>query len=114
MQPCGICGGTAVDANGFCTGCRAYRGLPEPEPEPTSVYPTTYELIDPSIGAPYSDPTAPPHSSYQAKYQADYQAEYQQPAPTRRRSPLVVPLVALSATLLVAIVAIVVVAVVRS
>src|SRR5262245_37310203 len=113
MQPCGMCGGTAVDANGLCTGCRAYRGLTQPEPAPTSTYPTAYELIDPSVGGPYAGPTAPP---YQAGFQQPHptHAPPHQPAPTRRRSQFVVPLIALSATLLVAIVAIVVVAVVRS
>jgi hypothetical protein len=98
-----MCGGTAVDVNGFCTGCRVYRGIPQPESAPTSPYPTAYELID-------------PQSPYPAEYHTPYPAPgpQDQPVPPRRRNQFVVPLIALSATLLAAIVAIVVVAVVRS
>jgi hypothetical protein len=106
MQPCEMCGDTAVDANGFCTGCPAFRGLPQPGPAGIGPYPTAYELIEPGDGAPYTGGTGPA--------QLPYQVEYQQPVPPRRRSQFVVPLIALSVTLLVAIAAIVVVTVVRS
>ena len=38
MQPCLECGGTVVDAAGYCTTCRTYRGLPAPEVAPTVTY----------------------------------------------------------------------------
>src|SRR4051794_14623113 len=109
MQPCGVCGGTAVDASGFCVGCRAYRGLPGPEP--ASVYPTAYELIGPGAAAQDAEPTAPPYSSYGVDYQQPHTTPGPppEPVPSRRRNQFVVPLVALSATLVVVIVAIVVV-----
>jgi hypothetical protein len=107
MQPCEVCGGTAVDVNGFCIGCRVFRGQPQPGSAPASPYPTAYELIDPGVAASYTGAADPPP--------APYPAEYQQPQPApRRRSQFVVPLIALSATLIAAIAAIVVVTVVRS
>jgi len=39
MQPCPTCGGMGIDANGYCTQCQTYRGLPQ----------------TPSSGAPYHD-----------------------------------------------------------
>lgn len=78
MQPCGVCGATSVDANGHCTVCRTYRGLPQP-------------LMQ-----------APP--------------SLQAPPPVRAggRNSFVIPVVALSATLIVLVVAIVVVTIARS
>jgi hypothetical protein len=49
MQPCGVCGGVGVDAAGYCTQCRTYRGQPGSE-----AYPAAHEPNSPASGAPYS------------------------------------------------------------
>ena len=46
MQPCPTCGGMGIDANGYCTQCQTYRGLPQ---TPSSGVP--YDA--PYSGAPY-------------------------------------------------------------
>jgi hypothetical protein len=51
MQPCEVCGGMGVDAAGYCTQCRTYRGVPG------------YDVSAPGSGAPYPGPgygQAPP------------------------------------------------------
>jgi len=48
MQPCEVCGGMGVDAAGYCTQCRTYRGVPG------------YDVSAPASGAPYSPPAAGP------------------------------------------------------
>jgi hypothetical protein len=88
MQPCPMCGSLGVDAAGYCVQCRTYRGLPSGPTQP---------------GAPISGPPGYPAPGYP-----------QQPPPPRHRSPLLVPLVALSSILVILVAAIVVVAVVRA
>jgi hypothetical protein len=139
MQPCGVCGGTLVDAAGHCTTCGTYRGLPAPgygPPVQSSGPP--YQ----SSGPPYQ-PSGPPYQASPPPYQASpppYQAgpaayppnpggswpgyppAPQAPAPqmpvlqtpVRSRGSLVVPLIALSAVLVVITAAIVVVAFLRN
>jgi hypothetical protein len=137
-----------IDANGYCTQCRTYRGLPQaapplPPPPPQQQYPPAYELMNPSSGAPYAGPSSgapyatsgPPYAGPTSgapfpstTYGSGYQQPptqpggypgfpqpqpQQQPQPGKRNS-FVVPLVALSATLVVLVVAIVVVAAIRS
>jgi hypothetical protein len=112
-----------IDANGYCTQCRTYRGIPQSQP--------------PSSGAPYS---GPPYGSSPAPY-AGYPTSsgpgYPQPTsggaptvypsttyggaygapttpPKKSRNSFMVPLLALSATLVVLVVAIVVVVVVKN
>ncbi len=172
MQPCGVCGGTGIDAAGYCTQCRTYRGVPhQPPPESYDVLPpgmpargpvggTVYGAPSsgpPSSGAPYSGPpqygapyggptggapqysgptsggpqyggptSGPPYAGptsgapYPTTYGAPaggtpYAPAYGTPtAPTRGRSSFLVPLLALSATLVVLVVAIVVVVIVKS
>jgi len=83
MQPCVVCGGEGIDQYGHCTTCSTYRGLPHPSPPMPISTP-------PDLPQPYS-PYLPA------------------PAPPAKRS-FAVPLIALSATLIVVTVAIVVVA----
>jgi hypothetical protein len=122
MQPCHVCGGMAVDQNGYCTQCGTYRG----------------QVAQPVSGAPY-----PPHAGYEYQVPA---ASYQQapasgapwpsqtsaapypfsgppvsgtpgsvpPAPPANKRPLFGVLIASSAVLVVLVGAIVVVAIVRS
>jgi hypothetical protein len=87
MQPCPVCGSVGVDASGYCVQCRRYRGVPGGPTQP---------------GAPISGPPGYPPPGYP-------------PAPPpRARSPLLVPLIALSSILVVLVAAIVVVVVVRA
>src|SRR5256886_12586443 len=70
MQPCQVCGGVAVDPNGYCTQCRTFRGQvtqpvsgapypPQGYQQPTSAAP--YPFSGPPIsGGGYSAPPAPP------------------------------------------------------
>lgn len=93
MQPCPVCGGMAVDPNGYCTQCRTFRGQPT-QPVSGTPYPTTaaYPYSGPPMsGAGYSAPPAPP---------------------TRNRYML--PLIASLAVLVLLVGAIVVLAIVRS
>jgi hypothetical protein len=155
MQPCGVCGGVGIDAAGYCTQCRTYRGVPHQAP------PESYDVLPPGMpspaspaagtvygapssgppqyGAPYGGSTsappygggstsAPPYGGstsgppYGTTYGtptsgAPYPATTYgapAPAPTRGRSSFLVPLLALSATLVVLVVAIVVVVIVKS
>jgi hypothetical protein len=156
-----------IDAAGYCTQCRTYRGLPQ-QGQPTSSYPQSYDVVPPaggypggapgggypggapgggtvygapssappSSGAPYSGPpqygapyggptsgapyatptSGAPYPNYGAPTSgAPYPATYgAPPTPTRTRPSFLVPLLALSATLVVLVVAIVVVVVVKS
>jgi hypothetical protein len=88
MQPCPVCGSLGVDAAGYCVQCRRFRGLPGGPTQP---------------GAPISGPPGYPAPGYPPP----------QPPP-RNRSPLLVPLIALSSVLVILVAAIVVVAVVRA
>ena len=54
MQPCHVCGGMAVDQNGYCTQCGTYRG----------------QVTQPVSGTPY-----PPQAGYEYQVPA---AGYQQ------------------------------------
>jgi hypothetical protein len=138
MQPCEVCGGMGVDAAGYCTQCRTYRGVPPtsgaPYPQQQSPYgqnpyPVSGGGYTPTSGAPYPYAGAPgagyPQSGPPAQFTAapaGYPGQYPQqqyapprPPPTPARSRgFAVPLIALSATLVVIVVAIVVVAIVRS
>jgi hypothetical protein len=69
MQPCGVCGGLGIDPAGYCTRCRTYRGLPQPQPAtdspvPPAAYPQSYELLSPGpypgpvSAEPYQGPTS--------------------------------------------------------
>ncbi|GLH95232.1 hypothetical protein [Phytohabitans aurantiacus] len=87
MQPCAVCGGVLVDAAGYCTQCRTFRGVPQQQPY--TPYPT-------------SVPPGYPQQTSGGGYPGSY-------PPPRGRSFLV-PLIALGATLFVLVVAIVVVA----
>jgi hypothetical protein len=91
MQPCATCGSLGVDTAGFCVRCRAYRGLPAAPGAPSAP------------GGPLPPPGGPLPAPGGAA-----------PAPERPRSPLLIPLIALSATLVVLVVAIVVVVAARS
>ncbi len=97
MQPCPVCGSLGVDASGYCVQCRTYRGVPGGPTQPGT------PISGPPIsGPPISGPPGHPAPGYP-------------PAPPQRnRSPLLVPLIALSSILVVLVAAIVVVAVVRA
>jgi hypothetical protein len=93
MQPCAVCGGQAVDAAGYCTQCGNFRGVP-PETYPAGVISIPPAYLSQTSGPPaYTYPAAPPKP---------------------RRNPFVIPLIALSVTLIVLVAAIVVVALTRS
>jgi len=49
MQPCQVCGGMAVDQNGYCTQCGTFRGQPT---QPVSGAPQS--------GYPYAGPQQAP------------------------------------------------------
>jgi hypothetical protein len=89
MQPCAVCGGMLVDAAGYCTQCRTFRGVPQ---QPYTPYPT-------------SVPPGYPQQTSGGGYPGSY--------PPQRGRSFLVPLIALSATLFVLVVAIVVVAATR-
>jgi hypothetical protein len=96
MQPCPVCGSLGVDASGYCVQCRAYRGTRSAPPGATTA----------PLGTPNAPISVPP--GYPAP-------GYPQPQPPQRnRSPLLVPLIALSSILVILVAAIVVVAVVRA
>src|SRR6266508_2135383 len=134
MQPCGVCGGLYVDAAGSCTTCGTYRGPAYGTPAPTSGPPTSGPPMSPPYPGsappyPASPPpyqgSAPPYSGSAPPYQAGTQPyptaqaggwpayPAGAPAPARTRSPLVIPLLALSAVLLIITAAIVFIAVLR-
>lgn len=115
MQPCEVCGGMGIDAAGYCTNCRAYRGIPGQAPyqgypqqqgyppQPQQGYPATagYQR-QPGYGA-YPTSGAGPAPGYGAP----------QPPPPKQRSSFTVPLIALSVTLVVLVVSIVAVVLIR-
>src|SRR5947208_9586576 len=108
MQPCQVCGGVAIDPNGYCTQCGTFRGQVA---QPVSGAPG-YPGYPPASGAPYPSPTSAtpyPFSGPPSSGAPGYSAP---PAPTRNR--YVVPLVASVAVLVLLIGAIVVIAIVRS
>jgi len=114
MQPCPTCGGMGIDANGYCTQCRTYRGVPQAPQPPTSGSPYSGA---PYSGGPYagyptssgpsfpdqvSGPPAYPPTTYGGQYGAS-------PTPPKKNNYLV-PVLALSGVLVLLVVAIVVVA----
>jgi hypothetical protein len=101
MQPCAVCGGVGIDAAGYCTQCRTFRGVPVQPPAPPQAYPG------------YQQPTGMPPAYPQQTSGGGYPMSYPPAQPARSRSFLL-PLVALSATLAVLVAAIVVVVAVRS
>jgi hypothetical protein len=64
MQPCEVCGGMGVDAAGYCTQCRTYRGVPQQYPQGQQPYggaPASgapYGGGAPGSGAPYGAPAS--------------------------------------------------------
>jgi hypothetical protein len=144
MQPCPTCGGMGIDANGYCTQCRTYRGLPQ-SPPPSSGAP--YGGPPPSgppysgspySGAPYGAPASgPPAGAPYGGYPTSAGPGYPQPTsggapmaypattyggaygapttpPPKKRSSFMVPLIALSGVLAILVVAIVVVVLVKN
>ncbi|MFG2038730.1 hypothetical protein [Dactylosporangium sp. NPDC048998] len=109
-----------IDANGYCTQCRTYRGVPQAPQQPTSGtpysgapyggqqpyagYPTS---SGPSYSAPpsYSDPVSAPPTGYGATYGGSSGGS--------SRNKFLTPILALSGVLVVLVVAIVVVALVK-
>src|SRR6266568_3414653 len=111
MQPCQVCGGMAVDQNGYCTQCGTFRGqVTQPvsgAPQPGYPYASGPA---PASGAPWPSQTsaAPyPFSGPPVSGTPGY------PPPTQRR-PVTLILVAACALVVVLIGAIVVVALARS
>ncbi|GAA4453466.1 hypothetical protein [Phytohabitans houttuyneae] len=119
MQPCAVCGGVQVDAAGYCTQCRTFRGVPQPPPGYPQAPPPAYTGY-PQPGSPPAYPTSVPPAGYPTSVPPSYAQQtsgggypgYPQQQPQRGRSFLV-PLVALASTLVVLVVAIVIVAAVR-
>jgi hypothetical protein len=120
MQPCHVCGGMEIDANGYCQRCRAYRGAPGYDPAQGG------QPGAPPYGGPYPDQGYP--GGYQAAgyqgpgYQAagyqgpGYQAAgYQGPGyQPRQRSSFTVPLIALSVVAVILVAGIVGVILIRA
>ncbi|MEV6931517.1 hypothetical protein AB0M46_44475 [Dactylosporangium sp. NPDC051485] len=114
-----------IDANGYCTQCRTYRGVPQAPQQPTSGTPYSgapYGGQQPYAGYPasstpsypeypassvpsYSDPISAPPSAYGATYGGSGGGS--------SRNKYLTPILALSGVLVVLVVAIVVVAVVK-
>jgi len=140
MQPCPTCGGMGIDANGYCTQCRTYRGIPQtPPPSSGAPYsgppyggspapyggsPAPYGGYPTSSGPGYPQPTSsgpgypqPTSGGAPTVYPSTtYGGTYGAPTtpPKKSRNSFMVPLLALSATLVVLVVAIVVVVVVKN
>lgn len=123
MQPCPTCGGMGIDANGYCTQCRTYRGVPQAPQQPTSGTPYTgapYGGQQPYAGYPtssgpqysappsYSDPVSAPPTAYGATYGGAGSPS------VGGRNKYLMPILALSGVLVVLVVAIVVVAALKS
>src|SRR6266508_6110907 len=59
MQPCGVCGGMGIDAAGYCTQCRTYRGVPDqPPPESYDLLPPGGPVVSPPAGTVYGAPSS--------------------------------------------------------
>ncbi|MGI5246302.1 hypothetical protein [Dactylosporangium sp. CA-139066] len=101
-----------IDANGYCTQCRTYRGVPQAPQQPTSGTPYSGAPYggqqQPYAGYPassvpsYSDPVSAPPTAYGATYGATPSGS--------GRNKFLMPVLALSGVLVVLVVAIVVVA----
>jgi len=124
MQPCAVCGGVQVDAAGYCTQCRTFRGVPHQQPPPPPTYPQApppaYHGY-PQPGSPPAYPTSvPPAAGYPTSVPPAFVQQtsgggypgYPPQQPQRGRS-FMIPLVALASTLVVLVVAIVIVVAVR-
>lgn len=123
MQPCPTCGGMGIDANGYCTNCRTYRGIPQfggnpGQPAPYSGVPAggsppvSAQPYSPAASAqPYAQPVSP--AAYPG---TTYGGAYGLPPtpPQKRRNSFVTPVLALSGVLVVIVVAIVIVVVVKN
>lgn len=109
MQPCPVCGGVAVDPNGYCTQCGTFRGQPVQQVSGGPYPPAGYQGYPPASGAPYS---VPPASG--APYSGAPAPGYSAPPATPARNRFILPLVASVAVLVLLIGAIVVLAIVRS
>jgi len=106
-----------IDANGYCTQCRTYRGVPQAPQQPTSGTPYSgapYGGQQPYAGYPassvpsYSDPISAPPTGYGATYGAT------NPPSGSGRNKFLMPILALSGVLVVLVIAIVVVAALKS
>jgi len=114
-----------IDANGYCTQCRTYRGVPQAPQQPTSGQPYSgqpYGGQQPYAGYPtssgpqysappsYNDPISAPPTAFGATYGAGSPA----PASGGGRNKYLMPILALSGVLVILVVAIVVVAALKS
>lgn len=141
MQPCAVCGGVTINATGHCTQCGTFRGNPAPEApggyggyqQPAGGPGYQQPVSGPGYQQPISGPgygqpaggypmSAPPGGypasgppAYPTTSGGSYPTSYPPlpPAGGSKSRPFVVPLVALSVTLVVIVVAIVVVVLVR-
>lgn len=122
MQPCPTCGGMGIDANGYCTQCRTYRGVPQAPQQPTSGTPYSgmpYGAQQPYAGYPTSSGPTYPDPSYPDQVSAPptvYGGPYGAPTtpPSSSRNKFLMPILALSGVLVILVVAIVVVAVLKN
>jgi len=119
MQPCHVCGGMAVDQNGYCTQCGTYRGQVT-QPVSGAPYPPQagYEYQVPAAGyqqAPASGAPWPSQTSA-APYPFSGPPVSAAPgsAPPANKRPLFGVLIASCAVLVVLVGAVVVLAIVRS
>ncbi|MEV8516212.1 hypothetical protein [Dactylosporangium sp. NPDC051484] len=105
-----------IDANGYCTQCRTYRGVPQAPQQPTTGTPYSgapyggqqpYAGYPTSSGPSYSDPVSAPPTSYGATYGASSGSG-------SSRNKFLTPILALSGVVVILVVAIVVVAVVKN
>lgn len=126
MQPCHVCGGMMIDAAGYCTQCRTYRG--QVPPQGYSLYPDQQSAppypAQPGVPPYPGQPSGPPYPAtpvtmpYQpGSYPPAPQPASYPPAPPRPgggRSPFLIPLIALCVALVIVAVGIVVVVVVKS
>jgi hypothetical protein len=128
MQPCQVCGGMAIDPNGYCTQCGTFRGQvaqpvsggPPYQQQPQSAY--QYPPQQPASGAPYpGQASGAPYAGQVSGTPYPFSGPpisgggYQPaaPPPPTRRS-FTGPLIASSAILVVLIAGIIVVAIVRN
>jgi hypothetical protein len=105
MQPCPTCGGMGIDANGYCTNCRTYRGIPQfggNPPVSAAPYSGMPAGGAPPVSAqPYPQPVSP--AAYPG---TTYGGAYGPPPgpPQKKRNSFVMPVLALSGVLVVIVV----------